>query len=131
MCQKPALSTTRNVKLASEADVVKNVALSTWPATLRALHEKDMSEKTTVAINMRVSQSKKLLIDTAAELEGQNRKEFVIGAACERAESVLLERRHFILEGPSFDQFEAALEQGAISQNSLFKALLERPKTWA
>jgi uncharacterized protein (DUF1778 family) len=62
-------------------------------------------------INLRVSGRQKALIDRAADALGRNRSDFMLAAACREAESVLLDRRYFSLDGEEFGRFTAALDR--------------------
>ncbi|MBU2804438.1 DUF1778 domain-containing protein [Acidithiobacillus ferridurans] len=50
------------------------------------------------------------LIDHAAHLLGKNRSDFMLEAACERAQSVLLDQVFFGLDAEKFRQFTAMLD---------------------
>lgn len=57
------------------------------------------------AINLRALPEQRDLIDHAANLLGKNRSDFMLEAACERAQSVLLDQVHFALDKDKFKQF--------------------------
>lgn len=63
-----------------------------------------------VPINMRVAPEKVRLIDIAAELEGVNRTQFVLGAATARAEDILLNGTDKAEKDKKFNDFVAALD---------------------
>ena len=63
-----------------------------------------------VNINLRANRTQRSLIDRAARALGKNRSDFMLEASCREAESVLLDRRYFTLEGKAFDAFEATLD---------------------
>lgn len=92
------------------------------------LRSKDQSKS--VALNLRVAEDHRALIDAAIEIVGGDRTTFVLDAACKRAEQVLLEQRQFLLEGQTFDQFSKALEEHPIRSNACVNKLLARPKRW-
>lgn len=50
------------------------------------------------------------LIDHAANLLGKNRSDFMLEAACERAQSVVLDQVHFTLDADKFQQFVDLLD---------------------
>jgi uncharacterized protein (DUF1778 family) len=50
------------------------------------------------------------LIDHAASVLGKNRSDFMLEAACERAQSVLLDQVFFRLDAGKFQQFVAMLD---------------------
>jgi uncharacterized protein (DUF1778 family) len=83
-----------------------------------------------VPINMRTDERKRNLIDLAAAMSGRDRTSFILEAACQKAEQVILDRRLFVLDDVAFDQFERALEDNPIRENECLKQLLARPKVW-
>lgn len=62
------------------------------------------------AINLRALPEQRDLIDQAAHLLGKSRSDFMLEAACERAQAVLLDQVHFQLDGAQFDRFMALLD---------------------
>lgn len=62
------------------------------------------------AINLRALPEQRDLIDHAASLLGKNRSDFMLEAACERAQSVLLDQVFFGLDTEKFQQFTAMLD---------------------
>jgi uncharacterized protein (DUF1778 family) len=62
------------------------------------------------AINLRAMPEQRDLIDHAASVLGKNRSDFMLEAACERAQSVLLDQVFFRLDTEKFDQFVALLD---------------------
>jgi len=62
------------------------------------------------AINLRALPEQRDLIDRAASLSGKNRSDFMLEAACERAQSVLLDQVFFSLDADKFQQFTAMLD---------------------
>lgn len=62
------------------------------------------------AINLRALPEQRDLIDHAASLLGKNRSDFMLEAACERAQSVVLDRVFFSLDADKFKQFTAMLD---------------------
>lgn len=61
-------------------------------------------------INLRALPAQRDLIDQAATLLGKNRSDFMLEAACERAQSVLLDQVFFKLDTDKFQQFIAVLD---------------------
>ncbi|WP_296250034.1 DUF1778 domain-containing protein [Pseudomonas sp. UBA4194] len=84
-----------------------------------------------VPINMRADIKKRNLIDIAAALSGRDRTSFILDAACQRAEEVILDRQLFVLEETAFDAFEQALESNPVRGNTCLQQLLARPKRWS
>ena len=62
------------------------------------------------AINLRAMPAQRDLIDHAALVLGKNRSDFMLEAACERAQSVLLDQVFFRLDAEKFEQFIAMLD---------------------
>jgi uncharacterized protein (DUF1778 family) len=62
------------------------------------------------AINLRALPEQRDLIDHAAGLLGKNRSDFMLEAACERAQSVLIDQVFFELDAEKFQQFIAMLD---------------------
>lgn len=62
------------------------------------------------AINLRALPQQRDLIDQAAELLGKNRSDFMLEAACVKAQSVLLDQVFFSLDRAKFQQFTSMLE---------------------
>lgn len=64
----------------------------------------------TTPINMRVEPEQQQLLNRAAALTHKDRTTFIMEAACERAEEVLLDQRLFQLDEEKFEEFQAALD---------------------
>lgn len=62
------------------------------------------------AINLRALPEQRDLIDHAANLLGKNRSDFMLEAACERAQSVVLDQVLFSLDTDKFQQFVDLLD---------------------
>lgn len=62
------------------------------------------------AINLRARPEQRDLIDHAATLLGKNRSDFMLEAACERAQLVVLDQIFFNLDTDKFQQFSAMLD---------------------
>ena len=62
------------------------------------------------AINLRALPEQRELIDQAAQLLGKNRSDFMLEAACERAQAVLLDQVYFRLNEEQFEAFTAMLD---------------------
>ena len=71
------------------------------------------------AINLRALPEQRDLIDQAASALGKNRSDFMLEAACERAQSVLLDRVFFNLDADKFEQFLAVLDAPPTSNAGL------------
>jgi uncharacterized protein (DUF1778 family) len=62
------------------------------------------------SINLRALPEQRDLIDRAATVLGKNRSDFMLEAACERAQSVLLDQIFFGLDEDTFQRFTAMLD---------------------
>lgn len=62
------------------------------------------------AINLRALAEQRDLIDYAAQLLGKNRSDFMLEAACDKAQSVVLDQVFFGLDENKFKQFTAMLD---------------------
>lgn len=65
------------------------------------------------AINLRALPEQRDLIDHAASLLGKNRSDFMLEAACERAQTVVLDQVFFNLDTDQFRQFTEMLDAPA------------------
>ncbi len=61
-------------------------------------------------INLRARPEQRDLIDHAAAMLGKNRSDFMLEAACERAQSVFLDQVHISLDTEKFQQFLELLD---------------------
>lgn len=62
------------------------------------------------AINLRALPEQRDLIDHAATLLGKNRSDFMLEAACDKAQTVVLDQVFFGLNADKFQQFTAMLD---------------------
>lgn len=81
-------------------------------------------------INLRALPEQRDLIDQAATLLGKNRSDFMLEAACERAQSVLLDQVFFKLDTDKFQQFIAVLDAPP-SANPGLARLMSVKAPWA
>lgn len=96
-------------------------------------HTKNVSAEraTPVPINMRADLQKRNLIDIGAKISGRDRTSFILDAACQRAEELILDQRLFILDNAAFDAFEQALHDNPVRDNKCLQQLLETPDVWS
>ena len=71
------------------------------------------------AINLRALPEQRDLIDHAATLLGKNRSDFMLEAACERAQAVVVDQIFFNLDTDKFKQFTAMLDAPPASNPGL------------
>ena len=82
------------------------------------------------AINLRALPEQRDLIDHAASLLGKNRSDFMLEAACERAQAVVLDQVFFSLDAEQFQQFTALLDAPA-SPNPGLERLMTVKAPWS
>ncbi|WP_062057578.1 type II toxin-antitoxin system TacA family antitoxin [Cellvibrio sp. OA-2007] len=81
------------------------------------------------AINLRALPEQRDLIDQAASLLGKNRSDFMLEAACERAQAVLLDQVFFSLDASKFQHFVALLD-APLSANQGLERLMAVKAPW-
>ena len=79
------------------------------------------------AINLRALPEQRDLIDKAANLLGKNRSDFMLEAACERAQAVVLDQVHFSLDADKFRQFVDLLDAPPEHNPGLERLLAVKP----
>ena len=82
------------------------------------------------AINLRALPQQRNLIDQAALLLGKNRSDFMLEAACDKAQSVLLDQVFFSLDEQQFRQFTALLD-GPLEPHPGLERLMSVKAPWA
>lgn len=80
-------------------------------------------------INLRATRKQKALIDQAAEALGRSRSDFMLDTVCREAESVLLDRRYFVLSEEAFRKFNTMLDKPP-KENGKLRRLLETKAPW-
>ncbi|XHS77652.1 DUF1778 domain-containing protein [Burkholderiaceae bacterium UC74_6] len=75
------------------------------------------------AINLRARPEQRDLIDQAATLLGKNRSDFMLEAACERAQAVVLDQVFFALDAEKLAQFTAMLDAPAAPNAGLARLM--------
>jgi uncharacterized protein (DUF1778 family) len=81
------------------------------------------------AINLRARPEQRDLIDQAARLLGKNRSDFMLEAACDRAQSVMLDQVFFSLSADKFRQFTRLLDAPP-AQNPGLERLMAVKAPW-
>ena len=61
-------------------------------------------------INMRVHSSIRDFIDQAANSIGKDRSDFMLEAACEKAQEILMDRTEFLLDDTQWEAFNKILD---------------------
>lgn len=78
------------------------------------------------AINLRARPEQRDLIDQAAAMLGKNRSDFMLEAACERAQSVLLDQVFFRLDDRRFKAFMRQLDAPSATNEGLERLMAVR-----
>ena len=81
------------------------------------------------AINLQARPEQRQLIDQAAQLLGKNRSDFMLEAACDKAQAVLLDQVFFRLDAEKFRQFNKLLDAPP-AQNPGLERLMAVKTPW-
>jgi uncharacterized protein (DUF1778 family) len=82
-----------------------------------------------VPINMKAEPQVRSLIDRAAKIAHRNRTEFVLEAAIQRAEEVILDQQLITVDEERYNRFVAALDAPPAS-NPRLQRLMETKAPW-
>lgn len=82
-----------------------------------------------VVINLHVCPEQMDLIDHAAQLLGKNQSDFILEAACDKAQAVVLDQVFFSLDANKLRQFTRLLDAPP-SQNLGFERLMAVKTPW-
>ena len=82
------------------------------------------------AINLRALPQQRDLIDQAAQFLGKKRSDFMLEAACDKAQAVLLDRVLFSLDDTKFREFTELLD-APVQPNPGLERLLAVKAPWA
>ena len=78
------------------------------------------------SINLRAHTGQRDLIDQAARLLGKNRSDFMLDAACEKAQSVMLDQVFFSLNAQAFQHFYVLLDAPPTANAGLERLLASK-----
>jgi uncharacterized protein (DUF1778 family) len=78
------------------------------------------------SINLRAHVEQRDLIDQAAQLLGKNRSDFMLEAACEKAQGVMLDQVFFSLNAQEFQRFNKLLDASPAANPGLQRLLATR-----
>jgi uncharacterized protein (DUF1778 family) len=81
---------------------------------------------TSVPINMKANPQVRSLIDRAAKIAHRNRTEFVLEAAIQRAEEVILEQQFIVVDEAHFERFLAALDGPPVNNPRLQRSMARK-----
>jgi uncharacterized protein (DUF1778 family) len=82
-----------------------------------------------VSIHIRAKRRQRDLIDQAAERLGRSRSEFMLEAACQKAEDVLLDQTFFTVDSDTFARFQALLDY-PLPPSGKLRRLLKTKALW-
>jgi uncharacterized protein (DUF1778 family) len=82
-----------------------------------------------ISINIRAKTRQRDLIDQAAKRLGRSRSDFMLDAACSKAEDVLLDQTFFTVDSATFEKFQALLER-PLPATSKLRRLLKTKAPW-
>ena len=80
------------------------------------------------AINLRARPEQRDIIDEAARLLGKNRSDFMLEAACDKAQSVLLDQVFFRLDAAKFRRFVKLLDAPPAPNPGLERLMAVKPR---
>jgi uncharacterized protein (DUF1778 family) len=80
------------------------------------------------AINLRIRDDTRALIDRAAKARGKSRSEFMIDSARRAAEEALLDQTLVRVDQTSYDRYVKVLDQPPGGKG--FERLMKAPKPW-
>jgi uncharacterized protein (DUF1778 family) len=83
----------------------------------------------TRAINLRVREETRALIDRAAQAQGRSRSDFMIEAARRAAEDAILDQTVIQVDRATFDEFVAMLDRPA-QPNERLRKTMQTPAPW-
>lgn len=75
------------------------------------------------AVNLRVREDTRALIDKAASIQGRSRTDFMIEAARRAAEEAILDQRVIMVDQDSYNRFLAVLDRPPESNDKLRKLM--------
>lgn len=82
-----------------------------------------------VSINIRAKIRQRDIIDKAAERLGRSRSEFMLDAACRKAEDVLLDQAFFTVDAGTYKKFQSLLDRPLPATDKL-RRLLKTKAPW-
>ena len=80
-------------------------------------------------INIRALEEQRTLIDKAASRLNKTRSDFMLEAACQEAENVLLDQRLFLADENTISDFHALLD-APVTDNEVLRRLLNQKAPW-
>lgn len=89
---------------------------------------KAVVENGTKAVNLRVREDMRSVIDRAARLRGKTRTEFIIDAAYRAAEEALLDQTLIKVDAESYTHYLSVLDRAVGGEG--FERLMKAPRPW-
>ncbi len=87
------------------------------------------TKQSSISINIRAKIRQRDLIDQAAKRLGRSRSDFMLEAACNKAEDVLLDQAFFSVDSNTFEKFQALLNKPLPTTDKL-RRLLNKKAPW-
>jgi len=87
------------------------------------------SQNKIAPINIRALEGQRALIDKAASSLNKTRSDFMLEAACQAAENILLDQRLFLVDEDTFNAFQAQLD-APVADNAKLHYLLNQKSPW-
>ena len=87
------------------------------------------SQNKIAPINIRALEGQRALIDKAASSLNKTRSDFMLEAACQAAENILLDQRLFLVDDETFSAFQTQLD-APVSDNKKLHYLLNQKSPW-
>jgi len=87
------------------------------------------SQNKIAPINIRALEGQRALIDKAASSLNKTRSDFMLEAACQAAENILLDQRLFLVDEDTFNAFQAQLD-APVADNERLHYLLNQKSPW-
>jgi uncharacterized protein (DUF1778 family) len=81
------------------------------------------------AVNLRIREDTRAVIDKAANIQGRSRSDFMIEAARRAAEETILDQRVIMVSRQSYDHFLAALDRPP-EVNEKLRKLMRMKAPW-
>lgn len=92
-------------------------------------HAKTPESTHTRAINLRVRDETRALIDRAARAQGRSRSDFMIEASRRAAEDAILDQAALLTDQAGYERFLEILDAPA-EPNEKLRAILQTPPPW-
>lgn len=85
------------------------------------------NDNPTKAVNLRIREETRAIIDRAAQLQGRSRSDFMIEASRRAAEDAILDQSVIVTDKASYDRFVAMLDAPPQPNEALRKTMQAMP----